>query len=341
METFKTIFSGRLEFGSPRSFEKVVKLFEHRSENYYRNAIVFKAAEDVFNEETFSLDVPRMIVQASTKEWRNTINLLEYLAEYAIAGNFKAWMTDSGKIKDQRFIEPEGDKVAVQAFLKGRKLVKEDGKEDEAKKALNRAIEKFERHALAYERRGRVNFELRNFKDALYDYSKSIDINPNNPEPYVGRAFVYIREQNLEPAVKDLDKATKTSIPHQPIYWKARRLKGECLFKLGDFEKAASEFKFFTGRNFTADNPNYKWRKHIWSLYGQVLIELQEYNKAIDAFNESLAIPEEKADNIEAEQLTFRGIARQKAGESGFTSDWERAADLGSEKAAELLATLA
>lgn len=338
METYKTIFSGRLEFGSARSFEKVVKLFEHRAENYYRNAIVLKV-EEVFDEATFSLDIPRLIVQATTKEWRNTINLLEYLADYAIAGNLKAWMTDQGKMREEYFIEPECDKVAVQAYIKGRELIDQDGKEAEAKKALNRAIEKFERHALAYERRGRVNFQLQNFKDALYDYSKSIDINPNNPEPYVGRAFVHLRNQDYAKAIIDLDQATKTSIPHQPIYWQARRLKGECHFKLQEYDKAAFDFKLFSGRKFSADNPNHKWRQRILSLYGQTLIELKEYNKAIDAFNESLAMAKDQEAAIEAEELMLRGIARQKAGESGFERDWKKAAGLGSQKAAELLAS--
>ncbi|MCB0640541.1 MAG: tetratricopeptide repeat protein [Phaeodactylibacter sp.] len=340
METYKTIFSGRLEFGSIRSFEKVVRLFEHRAENYYRNAIIIKA-EEVFDEATFSLDIPRLIVQSTTKEWRNTINLLEYLADYAIAGNLKGWMTDQGKIREERFIEPDCDKVAVQAYLQGRELIDQTGKEAEAKKALSRAIEKFERHALAYERRGHVNFQLHNFKDALYDYTKSIDINPNNPEPYVGRAFVHLRNQDYAKAIKDLDQATKTSIPHQPIYWKARRLKGECHFKLQEFDKAAFEFKLFSGRKFNPENSNYKWRQRTWSLYGQTLIELKEYSKAIDAFNESLSIAKNQETAVEAEELMLRGIARQKAGESGFERDWEKAAGLGSQKAAELLASYA
>lgn len=195
--TYKTIFSGRLEFGSPRSYEKVTKMYEHRVENFYRAEILLKG-EEIFDEESHSLNVPRFITQASDKTWRNTINLLEYVAQFAVAGDLSAWMTDDGKVIKHKVVEPRSDKAAVQAFITGRKLVKEVGRETEAKKALSQAIEKFERHAKAYERRGFVNFQLENYADALYDYNKSIDINPGNPDAFLGRAFIYPPERTKQ-----------------------------------------------------------------------------------------------------------------------------------------------
>lgn len=59
----------------------------------------------------------------------------------------------------------------------------------EAMEALTRAIAKFEQHAVAYERRGFVNFSLKNYEDALYDYNKSIKYNDAVPKPYLGRAW--------------------------------------------------------------------------------------------------------------------------------------------------------
>ena len=48
---YKAIIQGRLDFGTPRSFETVVKMYNYRVENYHKNDILFKA-EDIFNEET-------------------------------------------------------------------------------------------------------------------------------------------------------------------------------------------------------------------------------------------------------------------------------------------------
>lgn len=334
--TYKTIFSGRLEFGNTRSYEKVLKMFEHRAENYYRSDILLDP-EVIFEEESTALNVPRFIVHSTDKSWKNTINLLEYVAEYAVAGDMSAWMVENGQVLQHKTIEPKSDKVAVQAFLKGRSLIKESGKESEAKEALSRAIEKFERHALAYERRGHVNYLLRNYEDALYDFSKSIDISPGNPTPYMGRAHVKMAKNDLHGAISDLEKAIKKSIPLQPIYWKARRLKSDCHMDLNEFDKVVFELKLFTKRKFNTDNPNFKWRKSAFFNYGKALLEEGSYAEAIDAFNQAMEIDEGKTNVSDADQLVYRGLALKKAGQSGFVKDWKEAANQGSERAAQLL----
>jgi len=339
--TYKTIFSGQLEFGNERSFERVQQMFEHRAENYYRHVLLIKP-EDIFKAGSWTLEIPRLIApQATEKEWRNTINMLEFIVQYAIAGGLSAWMVEGGKVADYRHIEPKGDKAAVQAFLRGRELVKESGREEEAMKALSRAIEKFSRHAKAYERRGFVNHQLHNFQDALYDYSKSIDINPDAAEPYLGRAIVKMILEDLQGAVQDLEQAIKGAIPLQPMYWQARRLKADCHLKLEEYEKAATELKFFTSREFAPDDPNYRWRKRSFFNYGRALLETGKYADSIKAFDHALAIESGTGELPEAEQLLYRGIALQKAGKTGFKKDWQEAASRGSKRAAELLEQVA
>ncbi len=337
MDTYKVIFSGRLEFGNPKSFGKVLKMYQHRMENYYKNEIILNW-EDVFIEDASALNVPRLIAKASNKWWKNTVNLLEYVAQYAVAGDLSVWMVEQGKILKYRMIEPQGDKVAVQSFLKGRELVNETGKEEEAKLALSRAIEKFARHAKAYERRGYVNYHLGNYEDAIYDYSKSIDINPNGAESYQGRAWVLVAQNKYEEAIEDLVLCIKKSIPLQPMYWQARRLKAECLIKMNDFEGAAQDLRLFTKREFTPENPNYKWRRSVWFKYGKTLMQLKDHQAAAEAFDQAMKL-EDLAGNVsDAELLLYRGMAFHEAGQNGYRSDWEAAANKGSERAAALLA---
>jgi len=340
MGTYKMIFSGRLEFGTERSFQQVLKFYQHRFENYYRKDILLKA-EDIFDESTYSLNVPRFITESPEKSWRNTINLIEYIADFAVAGDFQAWMTSNGQMLQERFIEPAGEKAATQAFLKGRELV-EKGEEIKAKEHLDHAIEKFERHAQAYERRGKVNFRLTNFKDALYDFSKSIDIYSQNPDAFAGRAAVKMVLGDFRAAIEDLEQAIKTSIPHQPVYWQARRMKGECHLLLAEYQHAIAELKLVTNRNYGSKDPNYHWRKSAFFNYGKALLEAGDFAEAVKAFNKVLSITEAwKGTTVNSEALLLRGIARQKAGESDFMEDWKEAADMGSEKAASLLQTLA
>lgn len=287
--TQKTIISGRLEFGNSRSFEKVRDMFEHRKENYYRSDIMLNA-DDIFVEETCVLDIPRFITsQTPEKTWRNTINLLQTLAQFAVAGDLSAWVTDNGELLQHTIIEPKGDKTAIQHFLRGRELINEDGKEQEAREALSNAIDKFERHALAYERRGFVNYKLGNYKDALYDYNKSIDINPDKADPYFGKAVIFKAQQQYDQAVEQFDLVTKKAMPLEPLHWVARRMKGECLLRAGKFEAACVEFRLFTNRNFQKDNPNFSRRRQVHFLYAQALLGLGRKGEALQNL--------EKADN--------------------------------------------
>jgi tetratricopeptide (TPR) repeat protein len=339
--TYKTIVSGCLEFGNARSYEQVLKLYTHRTENYYRNDILLKA-EEVFQEESFILSIPRFIKECPEKSWKNTLNMLEYVAEYAIAGDLKAWVIQDGKMIDQRVIEPAGDKTATQAFIQGREMVKTKGLEEEAMNALNRAIDKFERHALAYERRGYVNYRLRNYDDAMYDFTKSIDINPNLPDAYWGRANTKVKKNDIQGALEDLELAIAKSIPHQPVYWSARRLKGELHLGLSEFEKAIFELKLVTNRQFKEDDPNYKWQPNVLFNYGKALCEIGQYTDAVKVYNNMMGFNiQREYTPSKAEQYLSRGVARQKAGESGYVNDIKEAAVLGSKRAAAMLEGIA
>ena len=218
---FKVILSGHLEFGSPRSFDKAYGMYQHKLEKAYKNDVIIKE-ETAFDTENKIFSINRLTGTVVDRTWRNTISVLEMLVDFSLAGSVNAWKLKDGSIIEQYHLEPKSEKTAIQSYLKGRELFVE-GKESEAILALSKAIEKFERHALAYERRGYVNIQLGNIDDALYDFSKSIDICAQSPEAFLGRALIYINRADFKSATSDLDMVTKTSIPHQPIYWKARR----------------------------------------------------------------------------------------------------------------------
>ncbi len=331
--TYKTIFKGRLEFGSSRSYDKVLKMYQHRVENYYKMDILLNE-EEIFDEASTSLTVPKFIAQGSEKSWKNTVSLLEYVAQFAVAGNFGAWMTEEGKVLMQDFVEPQSDRIAVQAFLEGRRLSEEEGRETEAMTALNRAIEKFERHAQAYERRGYVNFLLGNYDEAMEDYTNSIDMAPTLPESYHGRAKIYMLRKEYDKAIADLVVAIKMSIPLQTIYWKSRRMKGECHILSGDFKAGAMEMNLFIKRKHKKEESNYRWLRWTHVEFGKCQLEMGHYQEAIDAFSRASGIKEGEELAPTAEILLYKGIALQKAGKKKDASaDWKAAAKLGSEKA--------
>ncbi len=335
MIEFKTIVSGSLEFGSQKTFDKLFKMYEHRVENYYK-ADLFVDFEEAFLAEDFSVRIPRTVTVSTNKIWKNTLDLLEYLAQFALAGRIIAWMVKDGVILRESCIEPKCDKVAVQAFLRGRNQITE-GKDKEAITSFDKAIAKYSRHAYAYEKRGYVKLQLEDLEGAETDFKKSNSINPNIPEPYVGLAKLKMINKDHNSALIHLTSAVKNSIPLMPIYWQARRMRIICHQELKQHADAIGDLKAFCNRTFKEDDPNYKHNDWAWFNYGKVLLEVGDSQQALEIFNKSVENLEKNKGEIDPDFLVYRGIARKQIGKSGYKKDWAEAAELGSKKASELL----
>lgn len=330
----KSIIQGRLEFGNPKSFGQMLKMYDYRIENYYKNDILFD--EDVFDEDNYLVNIPRLISVQEEKWFTNTILLLEYLAQFAISGSMGAWLVHEGKILRYVRIEPESEKGVVQMYLRGQKLASEEGKEQEAVDALTKVIDKHDKHAQAYERRGFVNYIMKNMAGALYDFNKCISYDPSIPTAYYWQARVHMRNKDWEKALESLDMATKKAIALQPIYWKARRRKAYCFLQLKDYENAANELRMFTLRKFEEDNPNRTYLREAYATYADTLIHLEMYEEALEAVDKGLALEEQEEFVPVQKLLTLRGMARFKMGEGGH-DDWKKAVKLGSKEAKRFL----
>ena len=336
MVFYKSIIQGKLDFGSDKSYEKVTKMFQYRVETYYKNSLIFKY-EDIFKDEDLSLEIPRFVGNVSEKSFKNTSDLLHYCAQFAVSGSIRTWLLENGEVLQFHLIEPESDKGAVQSFLKGKNMVKIAGKTSEAFDELSKAIEKYDRHAMAYERRAKTCVLLKKYNDALRDFTKSITIDPAMPSAYLGRGRVKILQGDYQEAIEDLDQAIKKSVALESIHWKSRRLKAHCHLKLNQFQPALFELKLFVNRNFKKDDVNNEWKRWGWFRYGEALLETESYLEAIEAFNKAESFPEVK-DGISTSAIILnRGIAKQKAGKSGFLKDLKEAAEMGDPKARALL----
>ena len=333
----KVIIQGKLSFGKERTFDKAIEMFDHLVDVRFKNAILMN--EEHLNRELFSLDFDRTVVQASPKYFRNTVKLIQYLSQFAISGNIGAWMIDEGQILEHHFIEPDSEKIVVQAYLEGRALSKEEGKEEDALQALDKALKKYDRHSQAYERRGAINYKLGNKEDSIYDFKKSIQFDQRNAEAHLGLGQIMYEQKKYKEAVNCFDLATKAAVALQPAYWIARRMKGASHIKLKEFDKAVFDLGLFSRKKFTESDPNYVYREKVLSQYGMALLEMGDYEKAVEAFDQALQINSAKEKDHRAQQLLHRGIAKHKSGGSGFLSDWEEAATLGELKAKKLLET--
>ena len=333
---FKTIIQGRLDFGTQNSYDKVAKMFQYRIDTYYKNEIIFKA-EDIFLPDQLSLEIPRFVGNVSEKAFKNCTDLLAYCAQFAVSGTIRSWLLDNGEILHFELVEPQSDKAAVQSFIKGRSLVKETGKQNEAIAELSKAIEKHDRHAQAYERRAKTCFLLQNYSDALRDYNKCLGIDPTIASAYYGRARVFTIQGKWAEAIADFDNAIKKSVALESIHWKSRRLKGAAHIELKEFSKAAYELKLFVNRKFKKNDPNIGWRRWALFNYGLSCFETENYLEALVAFNEALDLPELN-DGIDiSEMLRLRGMSKNKAGKSGGIKDLKESIKLGNKKSTAAL----
>jgi tetratricopeptide (TPR) repeat protein len=333
----KMIFKGRLEFGNTRTYEMVTKQWNTRLETYFKSDILFKG-EDIFLDEEYALTLPQphSVLYGTEKAWRGTTDMLREIVQFAIVGKLQCWCIYNGVVTEI-ILEPKTDKGAILEYWLGCELVQKDGGMEEASAALSRAIDKYQRHALAYERRGYVNYKLGNFKDALYDFSKSIDIYPGNPEPHYGRGKVRMLKNEWEAAAQDFEYTLKRSIALQPLFWLARLKKGECLVHCKKYNEAIPELEQYLKRDFDKENPNFRRRRRAWYLLGKALLGIGKVKEALNAINQSIAIREGVELLPESEALLQRGIVLKQSGAKGFQNDFEAAAALGNVEAVRML----
>jgi tetratricopeptide (TPR) repeat protein len=311
-------------------------MYQYRIDTYYKNEIIFKS-EEVFQPEQMSLELPRFVGNVTEKAFKNTTDLLIYCAQFAVSGTIRAWLLDNGEILQFELIEPHSDKAAVQSFIKGRSLIREEGKQEEAIEELSKAIEKHDRHAQAYERRAKTCFLLKNYNDALRDYNKCIGIDPTIASAYYGRARVYSILEKWKEAIENFDEAIKKSVALETVHWKSRRLKGAAHMQLGEYLKAHFELKLFINRKFKKNDPNLGWRRWALYNYGICCFETELYLDAVAAFDEVLNLPELHDGVDKSELLRLRGMSKSKAGKSGGIKDLKESVKLGNKKSSIFL----
>jgi len=335
---YKSIIQGRLSFGTQKSYDKVVKMFEYRTETYYKGDVMLQL-EDVFHPDNLCLSVPRFVGNVTEKNFKNTVDLLTYCSQFAVAGSMQGWMIEEGKVLNHANIFPESDRTVVSQFNKGDKLFREKDKNTEALEAFSKTIESYEKHAQAYERRGWTNLRLKNYSDALYDFNKAIALDDSIAFAYYGKGIITANENNIEEAVECFTQTVKKSVALESVHWRGRLRKAECLIELEEWEKAAFELKFFSKRKFPESDSNYRRRPRALSMYGRVLYEMGEHQEAIDHIDQAIELMDDGMKAMDLGEAFYnRALAKKELGIKDFEADMKTAVKQGSKKAAAVLA---
>lgn len=186
---------------------------------------------------------------------------------------------------------------------------------------FNKAIELDPNYSQAYYNRGTA-FEDQNKHDlALADFNKAIELDPNFAPAYNNRGNVYLNLNQYEMALTDFNKAIKLN----PNFSQAYNSRGNALANNGKLDQALADFN-----KAIALNPN---NGKAYNNRGNVLASKKKYDLAIADFSKAIEL------NPKNTQAYYnRGIIKYYSGrKEDACNDLKHAASLGSQQASEAL----
>jgi tetratricopeptide (TPR) repeat protein len=166
--------------------------------------------------------------------------------------------------------------TAEKYFDKGNEFYK-NGDFKSAIENYDKAIEINPKDAEAYFNRGNAKDDLGDKQAAIDDYDKAIEINPNLAEAYYNRGNAKDDLGNKQAAIDDYSKAIEINPNDADAYCN----RGDAEFALGDKQAAIDDFS-----KAIEINPNdanaYFYRGLAKSILGDKQAAIDDYNKAIE-----------------------------------------------------------
>ena len=144
--------------------------------------------------------------------------------------------------------------------------------------------------ATAYNNKGICLFKLKKYKDAIENYTIAQELEPNYLDVYINKGTCYKTLNKIFDAIEQFDKALEIKEDYALAYYNKglayKTLKGE-----DNLNKALEMF-----------NLAIKYQDDYYNAYfnkGCILIELDEYVEAINAFNKCKQLKEEDEECIQ------------------------------------------
>ncbi len=219
----RVIFFGRIHYKNFRSANLAKDAFVRYAETiakgdmmYRPEALFGEELEEPFNE--LFIDFPRQSHEASDKTVNHSIQSMETLLQFAMAGRIDCFVITAGELPQQITRLVENDKTTSQHYT----LATEALEAEDYPTAVNEfteTISSFKRHPWALDGRGLAYFELGNLEEAEKDLRSAREMHPSYPSPHLGLAKIFAARGEYSAAMDSCQKAMAGSIPHQPGYW--------------------------------------------------------------------------------------------------------------------------
>ena len=131
--------------------------------------------------------------------------------------------------------------------------------------------------AQEYYNRGNIYGKQGNLTQAISDYTKAIEVNPNYTEAYYNRGNTYEKQGNLTQAISDYTKAIEIN----PKYAAAYCNRGNAYQTQGNLKEAISDYT-----KALEINPNFAGvyinRGDVYQTQGNLPLAIADYNKALE-----------------------------------------------------------
>lgn len=134
------------------------------------------------------------------------------------------------------------------------------------------------RYHLAYSNRGKVWFELKDYRMANSDYTLAIQFKPDNASHYVNRAATFGYLGRLDSALVDLNKAEELNPNNLQLYYN----RGAMHLQLNNFEAALAD-----NEKYLQLNPG---NHDVVNAKGVALQRLSRNDEAIQVFTQALQL---------------------------------------------------
>ena len=157
--------------------------------------------------------------------------------------------------------------------------------------------------ALAYFRRGFAYVEKGNSSQAITDFTKTLELNPDSAAAYFYRGQTYDKKDDLDLAIADFTKALELDPDSAAAYF----FRGRTYNKKDDLDLAIADFTKTLELN--PDSPNSAW---IYFFRGFVYMRKKDYAQTISDSNKALEL--EPPSTVRAVVHFLRGVVYQREG---------------------------
>lgn len=150
-----------------------------------------------------------------------------------------------------------------------------------------------------YVRRAQKHSKTQNYQAALIDFTKAIELQPNNARLYFGRGYTYLKMEDFQKAIIDFDKAVEFT-EESPDNYVVYESRGEAYHNLKNYQAALIDYT-----KAIELRPN---DAIILTNRGTVYAELENFPDALSDFDKAIGIEPKDAIAYYRRGLTYDNL---------------------------------